>query len=213
MSPAPFLRRPLPLTPVDWLWQYAHLPFILAFVLGAGALSKLVVAHDCPDTDVAALAEASAAKSVGELDPGLRWFFCGGVGVALACTALISLSHDHKDLPGLRVRKRYRLALRFVLAGIVVVLPTAEDRLNSLTLIAVVAGLVLVSLGVELWGCSDHEQGSFWADRSACKYAADCKLRKKDLEALNKGEVSRIEDLMRREKRDPKMKGDGIDVA
>ena len=133
--------------------------------------------------------------------------------VALASTVLISISHDHKDLPGLRFRKRYRLTLRFVVSVIIVVLPTAEDRLTSLDLIAVVAGLVVVALLVELWGCSDCERGSFWGDRSTCRYSADCKLRKKDVEAFKNGEVTDIEQLMKRQKKDSKAKADGIDMS
>ena len=190
-----------------------HLPFVLSFVLASGALAKLVVAHDCPNSAIEALAETSAANSVAELDVGLRWFFCGGIGVALVCTGLISLSHDHKDLPGLRFRKRYRLAIRFLCSVVIIVLPTAGDGLNSLDLIAVVTGMVVLSLFVELWGCSDCEQGSFWADRSSCRYAAECKLRKSDMEAFRNGEVTDIEQLMKRQRKDDKEKGEGIDIS
>lgn len=57
---------------------------ILGFTLAAGAAAKLVVAHDCANADNENLAEGSALRSVGEIALGLRWFYCGRLGVALA---------------------------------------------------------------------------------------------------------------------------------
>jgi hypothetical protein len=184
---------------------------VLAFTLASGAIAKLVVAHDCPNTPVEALAETFAAKSVEEIEPGLRWYFCGGIGVALACTVAISASHDHKPLPGLRISKRNRLTLRSLCSIVIIALPTADDRLNSLTLLATVAGILVFSLIVEFWGCSDCDQGSFWADSRYCKYSTECKLSKKDLEALRNGEVSGIEELARR-RREKKWEKDRAEV-
>lgn len=65
-------------------WINAHLPFIMAFILAGGALAKLVVATDCGDTDVDALTETYAERSVSEVEVGIKWFYCGGLGTALA---------------------------------------------------------------------------------------------------------------------------------
>jgi len=65
------------------LWVSAHLPFLLGFSLAGASLSKLVVAHDCPGADVESLTEAYMAKSSDTVDIGLRWFYCGGLGVAV----------------------------------------------------------------------------------------------------------------------------------
>lgn len=65
------------------LWVSAHLPFLLGFSLAGASLSKLVVAHDCADADVESLTEAYVAKSLDSIDIGLRWFYCGGLGIAL----------------------------------------------------------------------------------------------------------------------------------
>lgn len=192
------------------VWQNTHLPFVLGFTLASGALAKLVVAHDCPNASIDQLADSSAADSEAEIDAGLRWFFCGGLGIALACTAAISASHDHKALPGLRFSKRNRLVLRCICAMVILVLPTAGDRLNSLDLLSVVTGLLILTLLAELWGCSCKEAGSFWADNQCCKYAAECKLSKKDIEALRNGEVSGVEEIVKK-RRDEK--GDRADVA
>jgi hypothetical protein len=57
----------------------------MSFVLYGGALSRLVVAHDCADADESNLTEAFAHKSEAEINSGLRWFYCAGLAVALAC--------------------------------------------------------------------------------------------------------------------------------
>jgi hypothetical protein len=56
----------------------------LGFSLAGASLSKLVVAHDCSDADIEALTEVYKAKSSDSIEIGLRWFYCGGLGVALA---------------------------------------------------------------------------------------------------------------------------------
>jgi hypothetical protein len=54
-------------------WIILHLPFVLSYALAAATLSKLVVAHDCSDTNVEDLGEAYQGKSVAELEDGVRW--------------------------------------------------------------------------------------------------------------------------------------------
>jgi hypothetical protein len=66
-------------------WGTAHVPFIMSFVLAAAALSKLVLATDCSDTKLDDLTEAYMLKSEPEIPIGLRWFYCAGLGIALAC--------------------------------------------------------------------------------------------------------------------------------
>jgi hypothetical protein len=41
------------------------------------------VAHDCADADVESLTDAYMAKSSDTIVIGLRWFYCGGLGVAV----------------------------------------------------------------------------------------------------------------------------------
>jgi hypothetical protein len=176
----------------------------LGFVLASGAAKSLVIAHDAPNTDVEGLSESYAEESR-EIDAGLRWFFCGGLGVALLCTAGIALSHNHRDFAGQRLRKAHRLALRCVAAVAITVLPTAGDRLNSLDLMAVTTCLVAFTMLLEMWGCSDAGK-PFWADQTACKYSAECKLRKSDMDAMRRGELTGIEQLVERQR-----KGDGED--
>lgn len=65
----------------------------MSFVLGGAALSKLVVATDCQDANVEDLTETYQAKSESEVAIGLRWFYCAGFGIALACMSKSSSSN------------------------------------------------------------------------------------------------------------------------
>lgn len=64
-------------------WLCAHLPFLLGFSLAGASLSKLVVATDCANGDLDNLTETYMRKSSDHIDIGLRWFYCGGLGIAL----------------------------------------------------------------------------------------------------------------------------------
>ena len=68
---------------IAMIWTVAHVPFIMSFVLGAAALSKLVLTTDCADARVQDLLEISMEKSEVEIPNGLRWFYCAGFGISL----------------------------------------------------------------------------------------------------------------------------------
>ena len=55
-----------------FLRSVAHLPFIMAFVLGGGALARLVVATDTPHAELAHLTETYQACSDPEIRAGIR---------------------------------------------------------------------------------------------------------------------------------------------
>ena len=154
-------------------------------MLAAGALAKIVVVRDCDNADLELLTHGSQLKSEPELPVGLRWFFCAGLGAALACMGGIALTHDHKDTAGQRLGKVPRLVVRFAVAVVLICLPLAES-LHSLQLIATVACLVVAVLFVDLLGSTARGE-SVWRDRSRCEYAADCKLKRKDIEELADG--------------------------
>ncbi|TVY33559.1 hypothetical protein LOCC1_G007531, partial [Lachnellula occidentalis] len=177
------------------VWNTVHLPFIMSFVLGAAALSKLVIAHDCQDTEVYYLTETYMVKSEEEVPIGLRWFYCAGLGIALLCMGIISISHVHKDGPrGMRIRKKHRMANRFGICAILFCLPLAQG-INSLQLISIVTGLVLWVLLLELWGCSCPEE-SFFGEKRQCRYTARCKVSRGDLErAGRQGRVVKVEEI------------------
>ena len=152
----------------------------MAFVLGAGALARLVLAIDTPDSHLEALTETYQERAEPEIAAGIRWFYCAGYGIALACMNIISMSHVHKEMEGLRLKKRWRLCGRFLVAIVLICLPLAES-LDSLKLVGTVTGLVVAALILEIWGfscCNDT-----WCSRSRpCKYTGHC--LKKELQAM-----------------------------
>jgi hypothetical protein len=167
----------------------------MSYVLGAAALSKLVVAHDCPDADPHDLTDTYEEKSLEHIPIGLRWFYCAGFAIALAGMGIISLSHVHKDsAKGIRILKRYRLANRFAVCIILLLLPLAK-HLNSLQLVSIVTGLLLWVLLLELWGVSCPED-KWFGKKGKCNYTAKCRISKRDLESAAKGAGGiKVEDL------------------
>ena len=178
------------------LWSAIHLPFIMAYVLGAAALSKLVVAHDCADADPHDLTHFYEEKSEDHIPVGLRWFYCAGFAIALAGMSIISLCHVHKDsAKGIRLLKRYRIANRFAVSVILLLLPLSE-HLSSLQLVSIVTGLLLWVLLIELWGVSCPDDAWFGKEGGKCKYTANCKISKRDLEsAVKDGQVIKVAEL------------------
>ena len=79
----------LTLTVTALIWTSVHLPFVMSFLLAAAALSRIVLAHDRNEADLETLSEAYLGRSVGEISSGLRWFYCTGLGIALACMGKI----------------------------------------------------------------------------------------------------------------------------
>ncbi|WPG98080.1 Hypothetical protein R9X50_00086600 [Acrodontium crateriforme] len=187
-------------------WSMAHLPFIMAFVLAGGALARLVLAHDTPSAHFAALSETYQGKSEPDVPAGIRWFYCGGLGVALLCMSAISLSHVHKETKGIRLQKRWRLAGRVAIAGIIVCLPIAGDKLSSLKLVGIVTALIVLVLSQELWAVSCKYETLF--DRSKpCQYVGMCEKKKFD-EMVREGKAVDIEALS-----SEKIKNSGITIG
>jgi hypothetical protein len=191
------------------LWTSAHVPFIMSFALAGSALSKIVLAHDTADADPHDLWEIYEERSGEKVKIGLRWYYCAGVAIALASMSksschihaqpvyntntvidVISLCHEYKTRSTERVRKPVRIAIRFAVALVILLLPLAHD-LNSLHLIALTTCLVVFALMAELAGSSCiHEQ--FWVGgrRRHCAYSAKTNLLRKELKAaLKHGEL------------------------
>lgn len=166
-----------------FVWSMAHLPFIMAFVLAGAALSRLVVAHDTPSSHLEGLTEEYEERSTAEITQGIRWFYCAGLGVALALMGMIALSHVHKEAPGLRLKKRWRLMARFCVAIILICLPLAHN-LNSLDLIGTVTALIVFVLVTELWASSCCTENLFQRS-NPCQYVGQC--GKKEMEAFVRG--------------------------
>jgi low temperature requirement protein LtrA len=198
------------------IWFSVHLPFIMSFVLSASSLTKLVLAHDCADADPHALWETYERRSEEHISVGQRWFYCTGLGVALACMGVIARTHVYRAIPKQRLGKNKRLGLRLLVAFVIVLLPLAGDRLNSLQLIATTCGLVVFVLGTELFGNSCVDEAFWWGceeGRKKCTYDAKCDgiTREELRECVRKGTVVEVESIAR--KGTGREKGGGMGFA
>ena len=159
----------------------------MAYVLAGAALSRLVLATDCSDADEHDITELYAERSEHEISDGLRWFYCCGLGIALLSMSVIAVSHVHKEFEGQRLKKSFRLIVRLAVAVILICLPLAHE-LTSLGLIATTTCLVVLVLAVDIWGSTDKNE-VFWRCNNACKYSADCQIKRKSIvDALKRGE-------------------------
>ncbi|CAK7271482.1 hypothetical protein SEPCBS119000_004630 [Sporothrix epigloea] len=136
-----------------YIWQYAHLLFTLAFILSSAALTRFVVATDCPNASVDSLTESYQERSSPEVSLGLRLYYSTGLGVSLFSMTLIALCHQHKTLPMARLSKGTRMANRLAVAAIFCALPAAQG-LSSLKVMSIATGLLGWVLIVEIYGQS-----------------------------------------------------------
>jgi len=188
-----------------FVWLSIHLPFVMAFVLAGSALAKIVLSTDCADANVLDQQAVYATKSTDVVPMGLRWYYCGGLAIALFCMGVISLTHTYKTVADIKLGKPYRVALRFAASVAILLLPLAKERLNSLHLVATTTGITLVVLFVELVGSSCMQVASLgfnWKgqrEKRKCTYAARCHVSNKELEAKFKnGEVIQVEEVAKR---------------
>jgi hypothetical protein len=175
----------------------------MSFVLAGSALSKLVLAHDTEHANPEDLMEPYSGRSEEELPIGLRWFYCAGLSIALMCMGSIAMTHTFKTIPNVRLRKPIRLAYRFAVAIVILLLPLAGDSLNSLELVATTTCLVVSVLFMELTGSACVGEG-FWGfkeGRRKCTYSARCHVSRKELQARAKdGKVLDVEEIAKRDK-------------
>ncbi|KAG8963947.1 hypothetical protein FRC05_004349 [Tulasnella sp. 425] len=114
------------------LWFNAHLPLIMGFTLSSAALSKLVVAHDCPNADPERLMPTFAERSV------------------------ISVVRGEPLRQNERIPHIYRLAFRAAVAVMWICLPLA-DSLNSLELIGITTSTTVLTLIIDVYGIGSYE--------------------------------------------------------
>lgn len=128
----------------------------------------------------------------------LPFLFAHQTYVSNCPPGLISISNVHKDpARGLRIRKKYRILARFGACIVILCLPLA-DSLNSLQMISIATGLIVWVLLLELFGMSCPEETWFGGGKS-CRYTANCKMSRKDLEsAVKGGQVVNVRDLSNR---------------
>jgi hypothetical protein len=143
----------------------------MGLALAGASMSKLVVAHDCPDahlSDLSDLIENYKKSSVAELSTGLRWFYCAGLAATVFIMTAISLSHIHKEVDSPRIKKKYRILFRISIGCVIAGLALARG-LNSLDLLSITTALNVSILAFEIYG-SSHSSISFFGSQ---KFLAD----------------------------------------
>ncbi|KAG8918799.1 hypothetical protein FRC00_012064 [Tulasnella sp. 408] len=123
----------------------------MAFTLSSAALSRLVVAHDCINANPETLIPTWEERSEAELTHDLRWFYCGGLGIAFLFMAVISFARGDHPRKNERIPQKYRLALRAAVAIVWICLSQAKE-LNSLELIGITASTTVFALAVDVYG-------------------------------------------------------------
>ncbi|KAI6761986.1 hypothetical protein HG531_002539 [Fusarium graminearum] len=165
------------------IWHYAHLPFIMGYILSSAGLSKLVLAADTPGANPEHLTEHYIERTDPEIADGIRYFYCHGLAIALFFMGVISACHDHRHPATRRLSKKTRLANRALVCLILFCLPLAKS-LNSLNLISITLGLTVWVLLLELFGKSCRSD-PFIGEKKGCSVRYKCKCSKKDLENAN----------------------------
>ena len=158
-------------------WMMAHLPFIMAFVLSGGALARRVVADDCADANAEHLSEEYRVRSENVIGPGIRWFYCGGIGLSLMLMGVMAACHVHRENPRTRCRKRNRLVIRGLVGAAIIALGAA-DGLDSLSLVGTVTALVALVLATELYAASGTRACLF--ENGATRYVGRCNRKRLD---------------------------------
>ncbi|PTB67359.1 hypothetical protein BBK36DRAFT_1140011 [Trichoderma citrinoviride] len=169
------------------LWDIAHLPFIMGYIVATAALSRLVLATDVPNTNPEQLAESYRDNAGDHFNAGVRFFYCHGLAIALLSMAAISFSHEHKKPPTLRLHKNVRLANRIAACLVMFFLPMVHS-LRSLDLISITLGLSIWVLVVELWGKSRTDD-PFIGEKDGCSitYHANKKMNAPDEKQMSGG--------------------------
>ncbi|KAF4969373.1 hypothetical protein FZEAL_10233 [Fusarium zealandicum] len=165
------------------VWHYAHLPFIMGYILASAGLSKLVLTTDTAGTNPEQLSGHYVDRAEDEIANGIRYFYCHGLAVALLFMGLISWCHEHRRPATLRWSKTARLGNRLAVCIVMFFLPMAKS-LDSLNLISITLGLSVWVLLVELFGKSCRND-PFIGEKKGCSVRYSCKCSKKDLEQAN----------------------------
>jgi low temperature requirement protein LtrA len=189
-----------------WVWLFGHIPFIMGYTLAAATMSKIVLAHDCINSDAEWLTDLYQAKSLEEISTGLRWFYCGGLSTTLISSCVISLCHTYKDVPNAHLSRHSRLTVRFAAAVVILLLPLAHpENFSSLSLVSSTCGVTICALITDLYGLAVKDD-DFWfggfshCEKKATQYECHVKLGKKGRQEIKKsmklGHRITIKDLL-----------------
>ncbi|KAL2675025.1 hypothetical protein Neosp_011205 [[Neocosmospora] mangrovei] len=172
------------------VWNYAHLPFIMGYILASAGLSKLVLATDAGGANAEQLSDHYSHRAEDEVANGIRFFYCHGLAIAMLFMGVISYCHEHRKPATLRWSKNVRLANRFAVCIVMFLLPIAKS-LNSLNLISITLGLTVWVLLVELFGKSCRND-PFIGEKKGCRVRYSCKCSKKAFEKANVDEKQEV---------------------
>jgi hypothetical protein len=173
------------------LWQYAHLLFVLAYIVASAGLSSLVLAGDVAAADPHDLTHHYEERSEARVPVGIRYFYCHGLALALLGMGLVALSHDHKCPPTRRLPKPVRLGNRAAACVVLFLLPLAR-RLSSLALVAVTVGLTFWVLLFELVGLSCRDD-PFVGSRQGCCVSYQARCSRKELAAARRRAEEKVD--------------------
>ncbi|KJZ73087.1 hypothetical protein HIM_07471 [Hirsutella minnesotensis 3608] len=142
------------------VWQFAHLPAIMGYIVAASALMRLVMTEDVPDAWPEQVVPGQRSRIHAAFESSSRWLFCGGLAVTLFFMAVITLCHEHRRPQTMRCPKSWRIVNRLVVCVVMLCLPVCPG-LRSLDLLAITLGISVWVLIFDIWGASCKEDTWF----------------------------------------------------
>ncbi|CAG8445145.1 892_t:CDS:10 [Acaulospora morrowiae] len=128
-----------------------HFPLNVSLIAFGSSLKQVVQIRDFSGADSIPIFENSHTTESHSFPMNLQWLHCCSLAVVMYCFAIIGVLHRGLDnVNTLRISKRYRICLRFVVATIYVFLPLAE--LNTVNLMAITSSISLFLVIVETYG-------------------------------------------------------------
>ncbi|WEJ96620.1 hypothetical protein PSN45_004161 [Yamadazyma tenuis] len=117
-------------------WIYLHLPLVASIVLAADAGGDLVSINETKEAE-----EAEEAVDI----TAVKFFFTGGLCVALVSMGLLGLTDDPKDPPETYIVGRFwRVVFRIPVGVIVLVLPFGDLGITGIMGVATILMVVLL---------------------------------------------------------------------
>ncbi|PKC15655.1 hypothetical protein RhiirA5_483782 [Rhizophagus irregularis] len=161
------------------LFGFVHLPLNMSLIAFGSSLRIIIQLRDFPGAENIPLpgvhgvgkeneghdeklkrAVPASTDSASEFPASLRWLFCASLAITIYCMAAIGILHKGLDSEiDLRISKGYRIALRMIIATIIVFLPLSE--LTSLNLVIITSMLSSVLVSVETYGRLSKNQPLF----------------------------------------------------
>ncbi|KAF8594592.1 hypothetical protein BDV93DRAFT_549179 [Ceratobasidium sp. AG-I] len=137
----------------------------------------------CASLIIVSAATSRMTQHVDQVNSAIRWYFAGGLGVALISMALIGATHRGLDPTGTSRIGRYTQLLFRVAVGIIIIcLPLAHD-LSPLNMLGISAGLTAFLVIEETYG-KLHRGEPLAKMSGAEKDAMDARSRSEDGEPM-----------------------------